>query len=72
MHPDTVLEVVESYILSGVLEIVRVDVGCYEGPWPLGAAEQGIDAACASANVEADELTPWFTVGGRVEKRLEP
>lgn len=43
-----------------------------ERPWPLGTAEQGIDAGCAGANVEADELVPRLIVRGGVEQALEP
>lgn len=43
-----------------------------ERPWPLGTAEQGVDAGCAGANVEADELVPRLIVRGGVEQTLEP
>lgn len=43
-----------------------------EGPWPLGTAEQGVDAGCAGANVKANELVPRLIVRGGVEKALEP
>lgn len=62
MDPDTVLEVVESYIFSGVLEVLRVDIGGDEGPWSLDASKERIDATSAGANVEANEFTSWFTV----------
>lgn len=64
MDPDAVLEVVEDYIISGVFEVFRVDIGCDEGPWSLDASEERVDATGAGANVETNEFTSWLTVGG--------
>lgn len=43
-----------------------------EGPRSLGTAKQGVDARCAGANVEADELASGLIVRGGVEQALEP
>lgn len=60
------LEIVKGDILGGTFQVCRVDIGSDEGPWSLGAAEEGVDATCAGADVQACEFTPWLGVGGGV------
>lgn len=72
MDANAVLEIIKRNIVARAFQVVRVDIRGDEGPWSLGASKKGVDATCAGADVQACEFTPGLTIGGGVQKGLEP
>lgn len=59
------MEVVESDVALGELEVLRVDVCRYEAPsWPRGAGEERVDAGGTGAAGGVESVC--FTRGGRI------
>lgn len=67
MDPDAVRKVIKRDIFGGALQVGRVDIRGDESPWSLGAAEKGVDTACAGADVQACEFTSWLGVRGGIQ-----